>query len=203
MNRKTNIPQNEKYNLDKKSNVHYYKDFLSKKEADELFIHLKSLNEWTHGEYNMYGKIIKTPRLLWAMSDKNFDITKSYNVTESSIWTKEIEKIKKKTEKFTNKKIKYAQMNLYRDGNDHIGWHCDSEVKEDESIISLSLGATRKFQFRHKQYKENKEGMHQCLLEHGSLVEFDYHASCKNWKHRIPKEPKIDKERINVTFRMS
>ena len=38
-------------------------------------------------------------------------------------------------------------MNLYRDGNDHIGFHADSET--NDVIASISLGATRRFLLRH------------------------------------------------------
>ena len=48
--------------------------------------------------------------------------------------------------------------------------------------------------------KENTK--HQVLLTDGSLIVFDYSAAKKDWKHRIPKEPKIEEGRINITFRL-
>ena len=129
------------------------------------------------GTYNMFGKEVKTPRLLQAVRDKDFNIKKSYEITESSIWNKKIEKIKTKVEKVINKKIKYAQINYYRNGDDYIGWHTDSEVIEGDLIASLSLGVTRKFQFKSISEKEQYE----IDLTDGSLIIFDESAAKLDW----------------------
>ena len=146
----------------------------------------------------MFGKEVKTPRLLWAVRDKDLDIKKSYKITESSIWNKKIEKIKTKVEKVINKKIKYAQINYYRNGDDYIGWHTDSEVIEGDLIASLSLGVTRKFQFKSISEKEQYE----IDLTDGSLIIFDESAAKLDWKHRIPKQKNINEGKINLTFRL-
>ena len=130
--------------------------------------------------------------------EDNFDIEKSYKTSGSSIWSKKMLKIKTKVENIINKKIKYAQINYYRDGNDYIGWHTDSEVIDGDVIASLSLGVTRKFQFQ----KINTKAIHNMNLESGTLIIFDHIAAKKEWKHRVPKQPKINDGRINITFRL-
>ena len=192
--------EDNKFFLDTENNKGeiFFDTILSESKSKKLYDDIINNTPLEHGVYKMYGKEVKTPRLLWAMRDEEFDIKKSYKITESSIWSDKIRKLKTKVEKIINKKIKYAQINYYRDGNDYIGWHTDSEVVEGDLIASVSLGATRKFQFRNI----SDDTKHQVLLTDGSLIVFDYSAAKKDWKHRIPKEPKIEEGRINITFRL-
>ena len=184
-----------------KSEITFINNFLDNKITEKLFDNLTKNTPWEQGVYKMYGKDVKTPRLLWAMRDDNFDIEKSYTVTGSSIWNKDIENIKTKVEKIIKRNIKYAQINYYRDGNDYIGWHTDSEVMPGDLIASISIGATRKFQFQPID-KNNKETKYEIELTNGSLIIFDESAAKTKWKHRIPKQPKIEEGRINITFRL-
>ena len=195
------LNNDNQYYLNSKNNIGkitYYPNFLNKKKSDKLYHELKNQSFWTHGVYNMFGKEIKTPRLLWALKDNDVDITDSYTVTDSSVWTKQVKKVKKKVEKLLSKKIKYAQLNYYRDGNDYIGWHTDSEIKPGHMIASLSVGEPRLFQF--KGIKSDDK--HQLILDNGSLIIFDEDAGKKLWKHRLPKQSKIQGGRINLTFRL-
>ncbi len=195
------LNNDNQYYLNSKNNIGkitYYPNFLNKKKSDKLYHELKNQSFWTHGVYNMFGKEIKTPRLLWALKDDDVDITDSYTVTDSSVWTKQVKKVKKKVEKLLSKKIKYAQLNYYRDGNDYIGWHTDSEIKPGHMIASLSVGEPRLFQF--KGIKSDDK--HQLILDNGSLIIFDEDAGKKLWKHRLPKQSKIQGGRINLTFRL-
>lgn len=53
-----------------------------------------------------------------------------------------------------------CNINLYEDGQDHVGWYSDDEIlfgrpNIDKVIISLSLGASRRFQVRRKWDREN------------------------------------------------
>jgi len=59
-------------------------------------------------------------------------------------------------------------LNLYHDGNEGIGWHNDDEksIGDNSPIASVSIGAERKFSFKHKQSKK----IILILLEHVSLL---------------------------------
>jgi len=89
-------------------------------------------------------------------------------------------------------------VNLYRNGGDHVGWHSDNEPElgGQPFIASLTLGAERPLQFRHKQ--SARQG--QVLLPSGSLLvmqpDFQHH-----WLHSIPIDPNLTDGRINLTFR--
>ena len=197
------VLDNDKFFLDEKNKTSKidYKIILNKEESDNLYKKLLDKIPWEQGVYKMYGKEVKTPRLLWAMRDKDFDIKKSYSITESSIWNEDMIILKTKVESIINskKKFKYAQINYYRDGKDYIGWHSDSEVMEGGFIASVSLGTSRKFQFMNI---ENNSIKKELMLDNGSLLVMDQNSAKLNWKHRLPKETKINDGRINITFRL-
>ena len=88
-------------------------------------------------------------------------------------------------------------MNLYHDGNEGIGWHSDDEksIGDNSPIVSVSIGAERKFSFKHKQSKK----IILILLEHVSLLLMK-DATQKNWLRSLPKSSKIAQPRIHLTF---
>ena len=185
--------------------LYYYPNF-----AKDNFEEIVNTISWEQGSYQMYGKVIHTPRLLWAMHDANINITNEYKVSNSSEWNNEIDQLRIKVEKFVSEKInifniekrdkiiRYAQLNYYRDGNDYIGWHSDKEMKKNDIVISLSFGSPRKFQLMNIKNNDEKYEM---LLEPGSLLIFDTKMGKEDWKHRIPKESRVKDGRINITFR--
>ena len=89
-------------------------------------------------------------------------------------------------------------LNLYHNGSEGIAWHSDDEksLEKNSTIASLSLGAERKFSFKHKQTKQTIS----LVLEHGSLLIME-DATQTYWLHSLPKSKKITGPRINLTFR--
>jgi len=183
--------------LDNGAELIYIKNFIQKEKAKELFDELKEKVPWVHGIYNMFGKPVKTPRVLYAMRDKDVDITNSYKVTGSMEWLESVELVKNEIEKVSGKTIIYAQLNYYRDGNEYIGPHTDSEVQNEDIIASISLGATRKFVLSKISDKTQKHTME---LEDGSLLIMNENAAKKHYKHALPKMKNVG-PRINITFR--
>jgi alkylated DNA repair dioxygenase AlkB len=94
--------------------------------------------------------------------------------------------------------IKSFSLNLYHDGEEGMAWHSDSEkdLKKNGAIGSLSLGAERKFSFKHKVTKQTVS----ILLEKGSLLVMKGTTQA-NWLHRLPPTKKVKIPRINLTFR--
>ncbi|MFZ0510672.1 MAG: alpha-ketoglutarate-dependent dioxygenase AlkB [Candidatus Nitrosopolaris sp.] len=101
-------------------------------------------------------------------------------------------------EKLTETKFNSCLLNLYHNGNEGIAWHSDDEksLEKNSTIASLSLGAERKFSFKHKQTKQTIS----LVLEHGSLLIMK-DATQTNWLHSLPKSKKITGPRINLIFR--
>jgi hypothetical protein len=90
-------------------------------------------------------------------------------------------------------------VNRYRDGSDSVSWHSDNEVTLDPAgaIVSLSIGASRAFQFRQRRATS---GGHQLTLHDGDVVIM--HRGCQeSFQHQLPKTRKPVGERFNLTFR--
>ena len=89
-------------------------------------------------------------------------------------------------------------LNLYRNGNDRMGWHSDNEpeLNPKMSIASLSLGSSRDFFFRENNTK-NKRTL---LLRSGDLLIMDPLCQ-RDWQHSVPIRKKVLDLRINLTFR--
>ena len=79
-----------------------------------------------------------------------------------------------------------------------MAWHSDKEIdlKKQGAIGSLSFGAERKFQFKHKKTNEIKE----ITLEHGSFLVMKNQTQ-DFWLHRLPPTKKCHLPRVNLTFR--
>lgn len=77
-------------------------------------------------------------------------------------------------------------------------WHSDDEesLGKDNTIASLSLGAVRKFLFKHKQTNQTVS----LVLEHSSLLIMK-DATQANWLHSLAKSKNVTQPRINLTFR--
>lgn len=110
--------------------------------------------------------------------------------------------------------------NWYSNGFEFVGWHNDNErffdsVRNDCLIISLSLGATRKFQIklnekvnpRPKEGEEPEEGKApwekleaDVELQNGDLCTMEGLFQ-KHYKHCVPKEKSVKDPRINLTWR--
>ena len=92
-------------------------------------------------------------------------------------------------------------LNLYRDGQDSMGWHSDDEPElgPDPSVASLSLGATRRFQLRRRRDRRTRVDLD---LRHGSLLVMGPPTQA-HWQHAVPKRPKASGAgpRVNLTFR--
>ncbi len=73
-----------------------------------------------------------------------------------------------------------------------MGWHADKEPElgPQPVIASVSLGATRTFEFRHA---------HALALTHGNLLVMRGRTQLE-WVHRVPKQPDAKGKRINLTF---
>ena len=79
-----------------------------------------------------------------------------------------------------------------------MAWHADDEKEllPDGAIASVSLGAPRRFVFRHKADNEKAE----ILLAHGSLL-LMRGTTQSHWEHSLPVMKRANGARINLTFR--
>ena len=203
--------------------IHLIRGFVSTETAHQLKSSLESRKEmWVQSIYKMYGRDVPTPRLLGSMRSS----TLAKKLIGGSVWDEDTEWIKNgvrwtKDMKLLKKRISseleihtdYAQLNLYRDGKDYIGYHTDSEVTPEGKVVSISLGQTRKFILRHKstfpKLKEHRNTSaskrvnvrYEVELQDGDLLVMDEGAAKRYYKHCLPKSVKPMDSRINITFR--
>lgn len=178
--------------------VNYYGKILSPEEANSYFEKLLNNIDWKNDEAVIYGKRIITARKAAWYGDKEYSYTYSNTTKQALLWTEELLKLKQLIEEKTSETFNSCLLNLYHTGDEAMAWHSDGEktLKENGAIASMSIGAERVFQFKHKQ--NNKQI--QILLEHGSLLIMKDETQ-KYWLHRLAKSSKIKTPRINLTFR--
>lgn len=184
--------------LPKEGEVKYYGTLLSLASADEYFNKLLTGIDWKHDKAIIFGKLIVTKRKVAWYADQPFSYTYSKTTKRALPWTKELLRLKSLIEERTGEHFNSCLLNLYHDGSEGMAWHSDGEkdLQKDGAIGSLSLGAERKFSFKHKATKETVS----LVLEHGSLLVMSG-TTQTYWQHRLPPTKKISEPRINLTFR--
>jgi alkylated DNA repair dioxygenase AlkB len=178
--------------------LHYHGRVLNREEADISFRALWSGVTWKNDEAVIFGKHIVTARKVAWYGDSDYAYKYSGITRQALAWTPEILKLKEVAEKFSGAKFNSCLLNLYHSGNEGMAWHSDDEKElvKDGAIASISLGAERKFCFKHKRTKETVS----LMLEHGSLLLMEG-VTQTYWLHRLPPTKKIAAPRINLTFR--
>lgn len=189
----------EKINLlPRNGTVNYFGKVTTWQEANSYFDVLLKTISWKNDEAIILGKHIITKRKVAWYGNENYTYTYSNITKEALPWTKELLELKKIVEEKTGVMFNSCLLNLYHNGDEGMAWHSDDEksLGKNSAIASLSFGAERKFSFRHKQTRETIS----LILENGSLLVMK-DATQTNWLHRLPPTKKINKPRINLTFR--
>lgn len=172
-------------------------NFIDPTTAASYFQSLSQEIAWRQDSIQMYGKKIKVPRLQAFMGDQGIQYSYSGLTLIAEGWHPVVHQIKKQISQFTGVEFNAVLINLYRTGQDSMGWHRDNEPELGPCpvIASLSLGAERRFLLR------NKAGVkREYLLGSGSLFWMGERLQ-NEWEHSVPKTQKPIKPRINLTFR--
>ncbi len=178
--------------------AHYYGAVLQREEADRYFEKMMDNIQWKNDEAKMFGKHIITKRKVAWYGDEDYSYTYSRATKQALPWTDELLALKQIVETRSGTLFNSCLLNLYHDGDEGMAWHSDDEkmLEKDGSIASLSLGAERKFAFKHKESKQRID----LLLEHGSLLMMQG-TTQTYWLHRLPPTKKVKRPRVNLTFR--
>jgi alkylated DNA repair dioxygenase AlkB len=141
--------------LPKDGVVNYHLNFISSNNSAKLMNQLQKSLQWDADQLMMFGKLVTTRRKVAWVGDLNCDYTYSGVKKQAQSWTPELLSIKSQIEELAQSDFNSCLLNFYHDGDDGMGWHSDNEKELDpySPIASLSLGARRKFAFRHKEDK--------------------------------------------------
>ena len=184
--------------LPRDGSAHYHPKVFDELNATQLMDQLQASLTWEPDKLMMFGKLVSTRRKVAWVGDPNCSYTYSGMRKIPQNWTSELLFIKTQLEKISQYEFNSCLLNLYHDGDDAMGWHSDNEKELDPKspIASLSLGAQRKFAFRHKKDKETIS----LFLESGSAL-IMYPPTQEYWQHALLKTKTVSDLRINLTFR--
>jgi len=180
--------------------VSYWPLFLDANEASSLFHKLNAAIPWHQPRIFIYGRWVDSPRLAAWYGDAGKTYRYSGLENQPLPWIEELLSLRAKLESFCGVSFNSVLANLYRNGQDSMGWHSDDEPELGEKpvIASLSLGGTRRFLLKHRRHKSARA--QEFSLEHGSLLLM--HGGVQNeWRHSVPKTRRSVPPRINLTFR--
>jgi alkylated DNA repair dioxygenase AlkB len=179
--------------------VLFMSEFLGFEESDVYFHKIMNETPWRQDQIEIYGKIHDLPRLQQWYGDKGLSYTWSGILMKPLEWTPSLYEIKEMVEYHCGCSFNTVLLNRYRDGNDTVGWHSDDEKElgKNPNIASVSFGASRDFQLRHKTNKNIKASVE---LTHGSLILMGENSQT-HYQHQLPRRKKVNQERINLTFR--
>ena len=177
----------------------YHGKILTQSQSQFYYQKLLSKIDWKNDEAMIFGKKIITKRKVAWYGDTNYYYHYSNVTKQALIWTKELLELKEIVEKESKATYNSCLLNLYHSGEEGMAWHSDGEkmLKKNGEIASLTLGAERKFSFKHKETKQKVD----IVLEKGSLLVMKG-TTQTNWLHRLPSTKLIKTPRINLTFRI-
>jgi alkylated DNA repair dioxygenase AlkB len=178
--------------------VDWYPDWLPPADAAHALTRLVEEVEWRQDMMGTPAGRVPLPRLTaWqGEPDAVYVYSGIRNVPQP--WTPTVAELKAAAESVCDARFNSVLINRYRSGTDSMGWHADREPElgAQPVIASVSLGVARTFDLRH-----NKTGVVQSFsLKGGSLLVMKGNTQA-DWRHRVPKEPRVAGERINLTFR--
>ncbi len=167
-------------------------------EARALFSALLDEVAWQHDELVIAGKRLVTARQVAWYGDREEAYRYSGSTKVARPWTALLLSVKQRVETAVGSTFNACLLNLYSNGDEGMSWHSDDEgaLGRTPTIASLSLGARRRFDLRHKADRRKVS----LVLDSGQLVVMAG-ATQRHWEHALPKTKKVRAPRINLTFR--
>ena len=173
--------------------------YLPAARADDLYSALLNDCSWEQPSLTLYGKSHPIPRLQSWLGDEAIDYRYSGQTFTSAIWPAYVKQLAEELSERCNVQFNSVLANLYRNGEDSMGWHADDEPElgTDPVIASVSLGAERDFALRRTGVSRQAGNL---ALPHGSLLIMQAGMQSR-WQHSVPKRKRVSEPRINLTFR--
>ncbi|QWT21313.1 alpha-ketoglutarate-dependent dioxygenase AlkB [Bacillus sp. NP157] len=182
------------------ADVRLFSAALTAEEADFAFRKLLEQTPWESREIVIFGSRRMQPRQMAWYGDTGASYRYSGTRFDPLPWTGLLDTLRRRVETLGKASFNSVLLNLYRDGNDSMGWHSDDEPElgPEPLIASLSLGATRDFLLRSR--RDTSAAKVRLPLGHGSLLLMAGQTQ-RNWQHAINKVARVSGPRINLTFR--
>ncbi|PPU02119.1 alpha-ketoglutarate-dependent dioxygenase AlkB [Xanthomonas arboricola pv. juglandis] len=179
--------------------IAWCRGWLPRAQADALLQALLTQVQWEVHRIRMFGRTVDSPRLSSWMGDADANYRYSGTQFAPQPWLEVLQPLRARLQAETGAPFNSVLANRYRSGNDAMGWHSDDEPELGARplIASVSLGATRRFAFKHRDDTALKQTLE---LGHGDLLLMAGDTQ-RHYKHALPRTAKPIGERINLTFR--
>jgi alkylated DNA repair dioxygenase AlkB len=167
--------------------------------APHLFAALQEGIDWRRHEVRLFGRRVPAPRLSAWYGEPGCTYRYSGTTHEPAPFTPVLQEIRARLAALCGQAFDGVLLNLYRDGNDAMGWHSDDEPELGPAplIASVSLGATRRFLLRRR---DDHARRHALDLRDGSLLLMEPPLQAF-WQHALPRTRRRCGPRINLTWR--
>ena len=176
--------------------------FLPPTVAAALLAELTETIAWRHEPIKLFGKEVLQPRLTAWHGDPAARYRYSGLLLEPQPWTPALQQLRQQLETASGARFNSVLLNLYRSGQDSMGWHADNEPELGPApvIASLSLGSTRRFRLRPRDLARTPHAPVSLELPSGSLL-LMRGPTQQHWLHAVPKTARPTGPRLNLTFR--
>ncbi len=163
-----------------------------------MMAYLQNALPLSQSEVTVFGKRHLTPRLDCFVADEGIKYGYSQTQLTPTPWPEPLLALRTKLCDWLGVPFNAVLVNVYRSGQDTMGWHADNEPElgPEPVIASVSLGALRTFKIRHNHTRE----VWDLALESGSCLVM-HGASQSAYQHALPKRAKVATPRMNLTFR--
>ena len=192
--------QSMDYLLANKNGLHWQAtDWRAYEKEKLLAINFTNI-QWQHDQIKLFGKQVYIPRYSAWYGEEGLTYTYSGLTLYPKPWNTGLLAIKEKIDPLATVSFNSVLLNWYRDGLDYMNYHADDEKElgRNPVIGSVNFGATRRFVIRRKDDKKEKVEL---PLQHGTLL-IMMGAMQHHWQHTVPKERRVEGDRINLTFRV-
>jgi alkylated DNA repair dioxygenase AlkB len=181
------------------ADLQYWPQWVDEEVAQGWLRTLLHETPWTQPQIRLYGRQFTVPRQVAWYGDASARYRYSGLVHEPLPWTPLLSEIRDLIQPKVGAPLNGVLLNLYRNGQDAMGWHSDDEPElgPEPLVVSLNLGATRRFDFRRKGTSRIE---HSIELKHGSLLVMRGPTQ-HYWQHQIARTRKVTEPRLNLTFR--
>ncbi len=176
----------------------YLPHWLGGAEAQALLAALQAEVAWRQDEMPTPAGRVRLPRLTAWQGEPGAVYRYSGILNRPAAFTGRVLALRERLQDELRVRFNSVLLNLYRDGEDSLGWHADDEPELGSRpvIASVSLGAERTFEMRHRRHPSVRRAW---SLRDGSLLVMRDEAQ-SDWLHRVPKAPRCRQPRINLAF---
>lgn len=179
--------------------VDWHPAWLAPQAAADVLARIVAETGWRQERIRTPGGWVDQPRLTAWQGDSGAIYVYSGIRNVPQPWTPTVGELRDAISQHCGVRFNSVLLNRYRTGTDSMGWHADHEPElgPEPIIASLSLGVARRFDLRHNVTAVVRS----FRLMSGSLLVMRGKTQSE-WRHRVPKEPTIAGERVNLTFRL-